>query len=378
LLPRNELPKTSSGKRQRRKTAIAMAKGEIRALHTSTQLQAEQPTGPEAPTSPDTPLEALVARAWCRVLGVSEVHLDDDFYELGGDSARAMAVLSELEQALGRNLSPDQFIQTITVREQAALLAGRSTDGGGVVALQPHGSLPPLFILPQLSGTTGRIQTIANALKGVRRVVGLNAMTLMEDTPPQRRMGRLAAHYADRIMAIQGSGPVLVGGHSFGGLLAFATAAELERRGREVALVVVIDSPPPITGGRRIRAYHLLRFRRMQLKVGVWRRLDRLRGTLDPRLDRSRMVKDAFLEASVHYRPKMRQGRLLLLRVRHLQWSPDEWRMLAPRTEEHVVGGDHMSCLREPHAKEIAGRIRRAVDAALAGRDPSPPNTPDT
>jgi hybrid polyketide synthase/nonribosomal peptide synthetase FtdB len=50
------------------------------------------------------------------------------------------------------------------------------------------------------------------------------------------------ARYADLIESIQAEGPCILFGYSLGGNLAFEVAKELERRGREVPNVIIMDS----------------------------------------------------------------------------------------------------------------------------------------
>ncbi len=53
----------------------------------------------------------------------------------------------------------------------------------------------------------------------------------------------LAAHCVDALVAVQPSGPYLLGGWSLGGVLAFEAARQLEARGASVELVALFDSP---------------------------------------------------------------------------------------------------------------------------------------
>jgi thioesterase domain-containing protein len=59
-------------------------------------------------------------------------------------------------------------------------------------------------------------------------------------------MGR---HFADEIAAFQPVGPILLGGFSYGGISAIEAAQQLQRTGREIALVVLLDTSP---FGRRV------------------------------------------------------------------------------------------------------------------------------
>jgi thioesterase domain-containing protein len=55
-------------------------------------------------------------------------------------------------------------------------------------------------------------------------------------------MAEMARDYADQIRKVQPSGPYHLLGWSLGGNVAFAIAEELERRGEEIALLVILDA----------------------------------------------------------------------------------------------------------------------------------------
>ena len=55
--------------------------------------------------APRTPLEQRITEIWRGVLGVERVGINDDFFDLGGDSLQAIRFLSAVEQELHRGLS---------------------------------------------------------------------------------------------------------------------------------------------------------------------------------------------------------------------------------------------------------------------------------
>ena len=56
----------------------------------------------------------------------------------------------------------------------------------------------------------------------------------------------LAAVHVEDILRIQPRGPYLLGGHSYGGVVAMEVALQLERRGSQVGHVFVFDAPHPL------------------------------------------------------------------------------------------------------------------------------------
>ena len=57
-----------------------------------------------------------------------------------------------------------------------------------------------------------------------------------------RPVEELAARYITELRTVQAEGPYLVGGLSFGGLVAWEMAQQLSQEGQEVALVALLDT----------------------------------------------------------------------------------------------------------------------------------------
>jgi amino acid adenylation domain-containing protein len=103
-----EMPLTPSGKIARRKLPIP-----------SDQRNAGLPG-----ELPGTPEQLAVAAIWQRLLKISKVHLDDNFFDLGGHSLLTIRLIQELEKATGQRLTIADVFENPTVREFAALLDG--------------------------------------------------------------------------------------------------------------------------------------------------------------------------------------------------------------------------------------------------------------
>jgi thioesterase domain-containing protein/peptidoglycan/xylan/chitin deacetylase (PgdA/CDA1 family) len=71
---------------------------------------------------------------------------------------------------------------------------------------------------------------------------GLQARGLRRPEPLPTSMAEMARDYADQIRMVQPSGPYHLLGWSLGGDIAFAIAEELERRGEEIGLLVILDA----------------------------------------------------------------------------------------------------------------------------------------
>ena len=81
--------------------------------------------------APRNPIEAALARLWTDVLGLDEVGVHDPFLELGGDSLRAMQIMSRIVNAFHVDVSLETLLHSPTVAEMAEVLARHRAGGAG-------------------------------------------------------------------------------------------------------------------------------------------------------------------------------------------------------------------------------------------------------
>ena len=73
----------------------------------------------ESYLAPRTELEQRIARIWCEVLGVERVGIDDNFFDLGGNSLLATKLVSRVLTELSLNLALTQLFNAPTIRQIA-------------------------------------------------------------------------------------------------------------------------------------------------------------------------------------------------------------------------------------------------------------------
>ncbi|TPN19034.1 AMP-binding protein, partial [Mesorhizobium sp. B2-3-3] len=183
---------------------------------------------------PATLYEIGVARHWKTLLGCERVGLEDDFFELGGSSVKLIELLHHLRTEFGVGVPVSRLYQGTTLHGMAAtvedVLHSTGTDELPCLTFNP-GQHPALFCFPPAGGHGLVYRGLATHLPD-HTVIGFNYLPGDDKT----------ARYADLIEAAQPEGACLLLGYSLGGNLAFETAKELERRGRRVAHVVILDS----------------------------------------------------------------------------------------------------------------------------------------
>ncbi|MFJ8432086.1 amino acid adenylation domain-containing protein [Kitasatospora sp. NPDC094019] len=86
--------------------------------------------------APRTPVEERLAAVWSQVLELPQVSAEDSFFDLGGDSIRAVRLVGALRVA-GYDVSIPDVFEHRTVTALAAHLAGRASDRSLVTAVAP-------------------------------------------------------------------------------------------------------------------------------------------------------------------------------------------------------------------------------------------------
>ncbi|GHH42457.1 amino acid adenylation domain-containing protein [Streptomyces umbrinus] len=195
---------------------------------------------------PRSAREQILCELFAEVLGVPRVTLDDDFFDLGGHSLLATRLISRIRVVLGVELAIRNLFESPTV----ALLAERLDQGADTDAfntllpLRSTGSGVPLFCIHPAGGLSWCYSGLVAQLGKDRPVYGLQSPRLSNVSGIPDALEESAAEYVKRIRDVQPSGPYHLLGWSFGGLLAYAMATELQQQGQDVALLSLLDVFP--------------------------------------------------------------------------------------------------------------------------------------
>src|SRR5271167_1621997 len=65
-----------------------------------------RPELPNAWVAPQTTLQEVLLTVWAGILGIEKIGIEDDFFELGGDSILATQIISRLRQMFRMDLPP--------------------------------------------------------------------------------------------------------------------------------------------------------------------------------------------------------------------------------------------------------------------------------
>ncbi len=214
-----------------------------------------------------TDTEKMIAGIWAESLQTESVGPDENFFELGGHSLTAVQIMTKLEQETGKRLPIAALFEAPTIRRLAVFLDGGniSASWGSLVPVKPGGSKPPLYIVHGDALNVMVFNSLAQHLDVDQPVFGLQPRGLNGIERPDESIEAMAAYYIEEIIRHNPSGPYLLSGYSFGGIVAFEMAKQMEAMGRQVKLVAMFDTNAgnraQATGaGRRLRRKIALQF----------------------------------------------------------------------------------------------------------------------
>lgn len=347
--------------------------------------------------SPQTDTERQMAQLWRDVLGVSSVGLTDNFFELGGTSLLALQLFNQIRETFGVNLPLATLLQTPTLQQLSEVLQQAATpvSWSPLVAIQPKGSRPPFFCIHGIGGNVLYFRDLSRRLGTDQPFYGLQAHGLNGEDTPFYQIEEMATFYIQAIRAHQPEGPYFVGGHSFGGMVAFEIAQQLVAQGQQVALLAIIDRQgprlvydraPTVWDRIQVKLNNLAEMdRRGQLaylKKEIVDKVTHFSGRLFPTLYQRRLerrpksttdiIRRAHWKALERYQPNVYPDHLTLFlsKIKRIQAHCDPlfgWRGMALKgVDVQEIPGSHLGILKEPNVQALAEKLSACIDQAIA------------
>lgn len=362
---------------------------------------------PETFVTPRDSLELELAQIWEEVLNLRPIGVTDNFFDIGGHSLLAVRLMALIQQQFGRELPLSTLFQGGTIEKLAIILRSNISERpwSSLVGIQTAGSQHPLFCAHPIGGNVLGYIALGRYLSPDQPLYALQAPGVEGQQQPYTEIPELASYYIEAIQAFQPVGPYFLGGHSFGGLVAFEMAQQLQQQGQEIGLLVIIDTPAPIHAGviepiddaRWLvkRSQVLERFFGKKISVDYTELqqlepedqfnyfLEKLRrvNLIPPDAGRNMIrrileVQKASHQALINYVPQVYSGKITLLRASEMvaedsggvfaqsfQKPALGWGELTTQPIEiHEVPGDHVTMLSEPHVQVLADKLKCCLE----------------
>ncbi len=204
----------------------------------------ERPPGLASTPNPD--IERKLARIWADALRRESVASDEDFFEIGGDSLIAAVMVDQIFRVFGKRVPINTLFEAPTVAEMAKFIETLDPRPSPIVPIRPSGSKTPIFCFHSLGGSVLGYYTLARYLPAEHPVWAVQPRGTDGTEAPIQHIPDMASYYCDEITRVHSDGDFIVTGISLGSEIAFEVARELQKRGRIVTKLVLIDAATPL------------------------------------------------------------------------------------------------------------------------------------
>jgi acyl transferase domain-containing protein/thioesterase domain-containing protein/acyl carrier protein len=213
----------------------------------------------------------LVRESVAKVLRTVPARLETNrpLREMGLDSLMAFELLNRLQMKIGASLPNSKISANSSIETLAALILdtfddtssastagepssiarshGATTDRVAadqqMICLGANGTLPPVFFIHPAGGRISIYDDLAAHIARQQPVYAIQSRLLSGAADEFASIGEMAKDYAAMIVRQQPEGDIRLAGFSAGGIFALAVARELERSGRKVSLLCMIETP---------------------------------------------------------------------------------------------------------------------------------------
>jgi amino acid adenylation domain-containing protein len=348
--------------------------------------------------------EKLVAAIWENILGVKGISSHDDFFEIGGHSLLAVKMITQLEKQTGIALPLSTLYEYSTVKKIAARLrASKEVTSEGsyssLMTIRSTGSKKPIYFIHGAFGDILYLRVLAKYMDPDQPIYGLRPIGLNGDRDIPDTVEAFAAQYVSEIVAQNPTGPYILVGYCFGGHVALEMAKQLEKMGKKVEKLIVVDASikEPVaahsftsdvlqTTGTFFKkitydSLCLLKHPKDKLaheKTEIKRQLSRIKrkvfGIKHDHIHYKLLLEQKCFQAMNKYIPSIHNGVIHLLRANtRLHYNTNlqylGWQHYASQgVKLHAVDGVHNSLFLEPTIKETGRVLQECLNESTAER----------
>ncbi|MBI2786162.1 MAG: amino acid adenylation domain-containing protein, partial [Legionella longbeachae] len=190
-----------------------------------------------------TKTETILLIIWRDVLN-EELTIYDNFFELGGHSLLAISLMTRIRAQFNIDLPISILFDHPNIELLAPVIElNDPSHWTPLVNIQPNGNKRPFFFVHPIGGNVLCYSELSKNLKiHDQPLYGLQAYGLTLGQKPYESMSMMVQQYIDALLKIKPQGPFVLGGWSYGGLVALAMAHQLEKMNYLVKQVIMIDS----------------------------------------------------------------------------------------------------------------------------------------
>ena len=357
--------------------------------------------------APRNDIEKKLVGFWSKLLKIKNIGVDDDFFELGGNSLLSAKLFAQVEKHFQVNLPLSVIFEAPTIEKLAKILQSGVVVFSWrplipIIPVKDSDINPPLFCVSGIRGNVLLYANLAKYLGASQPLYGLEPRGIDGIQSPLTSIESMATYYIQAMRTVQPEGPYFLGGFSLGSYVVWEMAQQLHQQGESVALLALFDGK--IRSANTVRLVfrkrlflHFQSFRKIGLKYiyqkfPAWQYwiIDRyhyltkkiarrfyqwLQLPLPVYLRQSEIeesLEKAGIEAMRNYVIKAYPDKVTLFRAaiqesdQVVGLTPSDWDLgwglwASGGLEIQTVSGDHMSMFRDPQVQILAQKLQECL-----------------
>ncbi|WP_172380729.1 non-ribosomal peptide synthetase [Vibrio sp. Vb339] len=199
---------------------------------------------------PKNQTQARLLMLFQQALNTEQIGIDDEFFNLGGNSISALKLLIDVNKTFSTTLTLGQILKNSSVSRLDKLIE-QVSDGaeyGSSIVMLNQGSPQHKSTLLLIHPAGGNVLCYDELVKGLNKeypVYGVQIVDFQGVADYNRQVTTLAEHYVKHIGDLMERSDLVIGGWSLGGTIAFEMACQIQTLTGKQPKVLVFDQPAP-------------------------------------------------------------------------------------------------------------------------------------
>lgn len=187
--------------------------------------------------------ERIVSTIFSRALGLRNISIHDDFFDLGGNSLSAVKIMAAIEKETGKRLPLAALFDNTTIEKMARRINSNKVERWqALVPIKTTGSKLPVYLIHGGGLNIILFKAISEDLDPDQPVYGFQALGLNKPTAIPETIEEIATIYVTELLMTNPTGPYQLVGYSLGGFIAWEMAKQLKAVGKEIKFLAILDT----------------------------------------------------------------------------------------------------------------------------------------
>ncbi len=236
-----------------------------------TELDAAKQQAEEV-IAPRDELEQQLAVTWQKLLGIQDVSIHANFFELGGNSLLSVRLVAEIEKIFNYHFPLSSFFQMGTIAEIAKWMREKPSETISLDEIPTGLDLEDYrAFLSLCAGRIGKhigkrgliVEVPPTEMKSSKPFIWIGYTDFSENlglhqpvytipggswTPlhsTENYIEAIASVIVDELLSVPQDEPYLIGGNCYEGIVAMEVTHQLQQKGKKVALLAIVDKSGP-------------------------------------------------------------------------------------------------------------------------------------